>query len=128
MAQCQKSTAQSLMDLEIIVANKGAKEAAWLEKVIEDLGERGSDPYIPTLYCDNLGGIDLIKDTKFHNKAKHIEIRYFFIRNDMVQRDRLRVQAIESKEQVADALTKQLPIDSHWKFARIMGINNPIAD
>ena len=128
MAQRQKSTAQSLMDLEIIVANKGAKEAAWLEKVIEDLGERGSDPYIPTLYCDNLGGIDLIKDTKFHNKAKHIEIRYFFIRNDMVQRDRLRVQAIESKEQVADALTKQLPIDSHWKFARIMGINNPIAD
>jgi hypothetical protein len=103
------------MDLEIIAANEGAKEAAWLEKVIDDLGERerGSDPYIPTLYCDNLGGIDLMKDMKFHNKAKHIEIRYFFIRNDMVQRDRLRVQAIESKEQVADALTKQLPIDSH---------------
>ena len=46
MAQRQKSTAQSLMDLEIIIANKGAKKAAWLEKVIEDLGERGSDPYI----------------------------------------------------------------------------------
>jgi hypothetical protein len=81
MAQRQKSTRQSLMDLEIIIANKGAKEAAWLEKVIEDLGkrQRGSDPYIPTLYCDNLRGIDLIKDTKFYNKAKHIEIRYFFI-------------------------------------------------
>jgi hypothetical protein len=74
------------MDLEIIIVNKGAKEAAWLEKVIDDLGkrERGSNPYIPTLYYDNLGGIDLIKDTKFYNKAKHIEIRYFFIRNDMV--------------------------------------------
>jgi hypothetical protein len=79
------------MDLEIITANKGAKEAAWLEKVIEDLGERGSDPYIPTLYYNNLGGINLIKDTKFYNKAKHIEIRYFFIWNDIVQRDRLRV-------------------------------------
>jgi hypothetical protein len=50
------------MDLEIIIANERAKEAAWLEKVIDDLGERGSDLYIPTLYCDNLGGIDLIKD------------------------------------------------------------------
>jgi hypothetical protein len=79
------------MDLEIITANKGAKEAAWLEKVIKDLGERGSDPYIPTLYYNNLGGINLIKDTKFYNKAKHIEIRYFFIWNDIVQRDRLRV-------------------------------------
>jgi hypothetical protein len=72
------------MDLEIIVVNKGAKEAAWLEKVIEDLGKRGSNPYIPTLYCDNLRGINLIKDMKFYNKAKHIEIYYFFIWNDMV--------------------------------------------
>ena len=67
------------MDLEIIAANKGAKEAAWLEKVIEDLGERGSNLYIPTLYYDNLRGINLIKDIKFYNKAKHIEIYYFFI-------------------------------------------------
>ena len=75
---------QSLMDSEIIIANKGAKEAIWLEKVIEDLGKRGSDPYIPTLYCDNLRGINLIKDIKFYNKAKHIEIHYFFIWNDIV--------------------------------------------
>jgi len=69
------------MDLKIIAANKGAKEATWLEKVIEDLGkrQRGSDPYILTLYYNNLRGIDLIKNTKFYNKAKHIEIRYFFI-------------------------------------------------
>ena len=81
MAQRQKSTAQSSMDSEIIAANKGAKEATWLEKVIEDLGkrQRGSDPYILTLYYNNLRGIDLIKNTKFYNKAKHIEIRYFFI-------------------------------------------------
>jgi hypothetical protein len=69
------------MDSEIIIANKGAKKAAWLEKVIDDLGkrERGSNLYILTLYCDNLRGINLIKNTKFYNKAKHIEIRYFFI-------------------------------------------------
>jgi len=72
------------MDLEIIIVNKGAKEAAWLEKVIKDLSKRGSDLYIPTLYYDNLRGIDLIKNTKFYNKAKYIEIHYFFIRNDIV--------------------------------------------
>ena len=72
------------MDLEIIIVNKGAKKAVQLEKVIEDLSERGSDYYIPTLYYNNLGGINLIKDIKFYNKAKHIEIHYFFIRNDIV--------------------------------------------
>ena len=79
------------MDLEIIAVNKGAKEAIQLEKVIKDLGERGSNPYIPTLYYNNLRGIDLIKDIKFYNKAKYIKIHYFFIQNNMVQRDRLRV-------------------------------------
>jgi hypothetical protein len=67
------------MDLEIIIANKGAKEAIWLEKIIEDLGERGSNPYIPTLYYNNLRGINLIKDIKFYNKIKYIKIYYFFI-------------------------------------------------
>ena len=76
MAQRQKSTAQSSMDSEIITANKGTKEAAWLEKVIDDLGEkkRGSNLYIPTLYYNNLKGIDLVKDIKFYNKAKYIKI------------------------------------------------------
>ena len=67
------------MDLEIIIVNKGAKEAMWLEKIIEDLSKRGSNPYIPTLYYNNLGGINLIKDIKFYNKIKYIKIYYFFI-------------------------------------------------
>jgi hypothetical protein len=70
---------------------KGAKETVWLKKIIEDLGERGSNPYIPTLYYNNLRGINLIKDIKFYNKAKYIKIRYFFIQNNIVQRNRLRV-------------------------------------
>ena len=72
------------MYLEIIIVNEGAKEAMQLEKVIEDLGKRGSDPYIPTLYYNNLRGIDLIKNIKFYNKVKHIEIYYFFIWNNIV--------------------------------------------
>ena len=67
------------MDLKIIIANKGAKEAIQLEKIIEDLSERGSNLYIPTLYYNNLRGINLIKDIKFYNKIKYIKIYYFFI-------------------------------------------------
>jgi hypothetical protein len=43
------------MDAEIIIGHEGAKEAVWMEKVTNNLGERGLEPYIPTLYCDNLG-------------------------------------------------------------------------
>ena len=55
MLQRQKSTAYSSMDTEVIIGHKGAKEAAWMEKVTNNLGKRGLEPYIPTLYYDNLG-------------------------------------------------------------------------
>ena len=97
-----------------------------MEKVTNDFSERGSELYILTLYCDSVAATQLMKDTKFHARAKHIEIRYFYIRNDMVQRNRLQIQLIPSKEQVADILTKQLPYEGHWRHAQAMGLNKPL--
>ena len=37
--QCQKSTAQSLIEAKIIAANKGAKEAAQLKKITLNLNK-----------------------------------------------------------------------------------------
>ena len=48
----------------------------------------------------------------FHDRLKHIEIRYHFIR-DMVQRGALKLQYISTDERVADVMTKPL---SHVKF------------
>jgi hypothetical protein len=96
-----------------------------MEKVTNNLGEQGPEPYIPTLYYDNLGATQLIKDTKFYARAKHIKIRYFYIRNDMVRRNRLRIEHIPSKDQVADMLTKQLPAEKHWHHAQSIGLNKP---
>jgi hypothetical protein len=86
------------MDAEVIAGHEGAKEAAWMEKVTNNLGERGLEPYIPTLYCDNLGATQLIKDIKFYARAKYIEIRYFYIWNNMVRRNRLRIEHIPLKD------------------------------
>ena len=43
----------------------------------------------------------------FHDRPKHIEIRYHYI-HDMVQRGALKLQYISTDEQVADVLTKPL--------------------
>jgi hypothetical protein len=56
---------------------------------MNNLGKQGLEPYILTLYYNNLGATQLIKDIKFYTKAKHIKIRYFYIRNNIVQRNRL---------------------------------------
>jgi hypothetical protein len=48
----------------------------------------------------------------FHDKSKHIEIKYHYIR-DMVQRKEVMVQYLPIDEQVVDVLTKIL---SRMKF------------
>ena len=41
----------------------------------------------------------------FHDKSKHIEIKYHCIR-DMVQRGAMKLQYVATEEQIADLLTK----------------------
>ena len=104
-----------------MAASEGVKEMAWMEKLTADIEENA--PYTPTLYCDNQGGLDWMKDSKFHNKSKHIGIRYMFVRTDMVEQRRLKVVHIPGKDQMADILTKQLPGEAFRKHTRAMGLN-----
>ena len=48
----------------------------------------------------------------FHDKSKHIEIKYHFIR-DMVQKGAVKLKYVPTEEQVADVLTKSM---AHVKF------------
>ena len=47
------------------------------------------------------------KNPVFHDKSKHIEIKYQYIR-DMVEKGAVKLQYVATDEQVADVLTKPL--------------------
>ena len=59
------------------------------------------------IYCDNQSCIQLSKNPVVHDRSKHIEIRYHFIR-DYIQRGAVELQYISTNEQVADILMKYL--------------------
>jgi len=66
--------ALSLIEVEIIAALEGVRLVVWLKKLMRDLEERdNNNPFIPTLYCDNKGTVNLLYNTKHHQKAKHIK-------------------------------------------------------
>ena len=119
-AKRQNSVALSSMEAEFMAASEASKEVAWLEKLNIDLNEGTSK--IPTLYCDNQGAVELIHNTKFHNRAKHIDIRYHHIRDDMVQKGKLEVKHIPGLEQPADILTKQLPAQTVKNHIHNLGL------
>lgn len=108
------------MEAEFISASEASKEVAWLEKLNKDLKE--DFPHPPTLYIDNMGAVELIHDNKYHKKAKHIDIRFNYIRSDMVEAGRLSVEHIPGVDQPADILTKQLPVERFYKHLRTLGI------
>ena len=117
----QKSTAQSTMEAEIMAANKGSKELAWLEKLTIDLGEKTDD--VPILRIDNKAAGDLIMDPgKLHQKAKHIRIRGFYIQDDMVREGRMEMELIPGSEQPADILTKQLALEPFLGHLERLGL------
>ena len=57
----------------------------------------------------------------FHDKWKHIEIKYHYIR-DMVQRGAVKLQYVATDEQISNVLTKPLPRVKFEYFRENLGV------
>ena len=90
---------------EYIAASDASKEAVWLRKLV--FGLFGDKLETMVVNCDNQSCIKLTKNLVFHDRSKHIDIRYHYIR-DLVQRKTVKLQYIATSEQVDDILTKPM--------------------
>jgi hypothetical protein len=106
----QSSIALSIAEVEYIVACSTSCEAIWLRKLLTGVFDLKMEATV--ILCDNQSCIKIIENLVFHDKSKHIEIRYHYIR-DMVRRGAIKLQYVSTNEQVAYVLTKPL---SHVKF------------
>ena len=57
----------------------------------------------------------------FHEKSKHIKIKYHYIR-DMVQRGAVNLQYVATEERIADVLTKPLARLNFEYFMEKLGV------
>jgi hypothetical protein len=73
------------------------------------------------ILADNQGAIKLSKNPQHHNRTKHIDVRYHFIRKSC-QDGLIELAYIPTAEMVADILTKSLPRDKHEKHMKGMGM------
>jgi hypothetical protein len=79
----QNSVALSTAEAEYIALCVAVREAVWLHKLLADLFGHEMDSIV--IHCDNQSYVKLSENLVFHDKSKHIEIKYHYIR-DMVQR------------------------------------------
>jgi hypothetical protein len=115
----QKSVALSSAKAKYMASSHASCEAIWLRKLL--VGLFGVQLRPTMIYCDNHSCIKLSENPVFHDRSKHIEIRYHFIW-DYVQRGAVELQYISTNEQVTDILTKALGKGNFAPFKVKLGV------
>jgi len=83
----------------------------------------GFNLHVPIkIYVDNVSAIILAKNLVFHQRSKHIDNRYHFLR-DQVGKKMIKLEYCRSKVQIANILTKPLKIDAFIKLRDLLGMN-----
>lgn len=101
----QNGVARSSTEAEYRAVANASAEIRWICNLLTELHFKL--PSTPALYCDNLGATFLCANSVFHSRMKHVALDYYFIRGQ-IQKGMLRVSHVNTKDQLADALTKPL--------------------
>ena len=122
----QSSVALSTAEAEYIAACATCKEVVWLRKLLADLSGHQVD--VTVIFCNNQSCVKLSENPVFHDRSKHINMKYHYIR-DILQKGVVKLQYISTDEQVADIFTKPLARVKFVYFQEWLGVvENPFID
>ena len=99
----QPTVALSTCEAEYIAMSFAIQESKHLNHLLSEL--MGADEMTVDLHVDNKGAIDLAKNPINHQRSKHIDIRYHYIRSQ-IQSGRIKLHYIPTSENIADIFTK----------------------
>ncbi|GJV06619.1 retrotransposon protein, putative, ty1-copia subclass [Tanacetum coccineum] len=92
-------------EAEYMALTEAVKEAIWLRRLLEELGVELNTVAVN---CDNQGAIHLSRNHVFHERTKHINMRYHFIR-EVLEAKTDKYLKVGTEHNAADALTKMVP-------------------
>ncbi|GJX39977.1 retrovirus-related pol polyprotein from transposon TNT 1-94 [Tanacetum coccineum] len=101
----QKSTAISSIEAEYIALSGCCAQILWMCLQLTDYGFQFNK--VPQ-YCDNKSAIALCCNNVQHLQAKHIDVRYHFI-NEQVENGIVELYFVRTEYKLADIFTKPLP-------------------
>jgi hypothetical protein len=103
VSQKQKIVTLSSCEAEYVAA--AACQGVWLSRLVGDL--LGTKEAQVKLLMDNMSAIALSKNPVHHDRSKHIDTKFHFIR-ECIEEGKVEVQHIGTVEQLADIFTKAL--------------------
>ena len=115
----QNSISLSTTEAEYITVAECCTQVEWMKQTLQDIKVVFEEPTI--IHCDNTSAISLSKNPVQHSKAKHIPVKYHYLREQAASKN-IRLEYISTQEQVAYIFTKPLKKDVFEHLSQKLGV------
>ena len=116
----QGAVSLSSCEAEYYASSQAAMEVAWQRSFLEEIGMQVQEAII--VGSDSQSALNLIGNPVYHEKSKHIGIRFHYIR-EQVQQKLVEFVYVPTEFQVADSLTKAVPREKLEYCRKKMGVS-----
>jgi len=106
LSKLQVIVALSSMEAEYIACFLAVQDIVWIRQLLKDLGLERTRP--TRVYIDNSSARQLAMNPVHHQRSKHIDIKFHWIR-DMVSAKTVQLVHVFTEDQRADIFTKTVP-------------------
>ena len=113
----QKTVSLSSAEAEYMALAATTQEVKWVNQFLHELLDvsRMSLYVNMSVYVDNQAAMLISKNDVYHDRTKHIDIRYHYIR-DAIKSGLFKLVWVPTDKQLADGLTKALSINTFSKL------------
>jgi hypothetical protein len=106
MSKLQSIIALSTTEAEFIAAITAGQELLWFRQFFTELGYDFTGP--SPMFMDNQSAMQVAKNPEHHGRMKHLDLRYFWLWDEVNRQRRIEISYIPTADMAADLLTKPL--------------------
>jgi hypothetical protein len=117
--QSTKQRVVALSSYEAEDISAAACQAIWVTRLLSEL--KDSKISVLVFRIDNKSTISLVKNPVYHDRSKHIDVRFYLIR-EYENSGQIAVEYIRTEEQLADILTKPLRKEKFSELSSKIGL------
>jgi hypothetical protein len=123
-AICWSSKKQPIVTLstteaEFVSSASCVCQCIWVRSILKRLNVKQDGSTF--INCDNSSSIKLSKNPILHDRCKHIDVRFHFLR-DLNKEGTIELRYCRSQDQLADMMTKALKLDTFCKLREGIGV------
>jgi len=119
-SQRQRTVATSSTESEYMALFAATQESIWLRGLLKGFKHLKEGPTM--IFQDNQGCIALARNPVYHSRTKHIDIKYHFIRDQLLLKT-IDTKYVKTEDMLADILTKDLPRLKFAKNVKMINMN-----